>query len=222
MIDLTAEAAEKKTVALTFDDGPNPGITDEIIDILEENGIVATFFVVGQNIHGDNADRMRRAHSLGCEIANHSFTHSYMDRMTEDVIRDEIKRTTELIYETVGEYPRFFRPPYIAVSQIMHDCIELPFICGINCADWESRVSTEERTEFLENKCPDGAIILMHDFQGNQKTVDAVRAAVPVMLGKGYEFVTVTGLFERKGVTPGYGNGIIYSFASETGDITPA
>ncbi len=219
---MTAETADKKTVALTFDDGPNPGITDEIIDILEENGIVASFFVVGQNINEENAKRIRRAYSLGCEINNHSFTHSYMDKLTEDVIGDEIKRTTQLIYETVGEYPRFFRPPYIAVNQTMFDCIELPFICGIHCSDWENRVSAEERTVFLENKCPDGAIILLHDFPGNQKTADAVRAAVPVMLGKGYEFVTVTELFRRKGVTPGYGNGIIYSFASETGDMIKA
>lgn len=214
------ELAGKKVIALTFDDGPNTGVTNEIIDILEENGIVASFFVIGQNITPETAKAMQRAHALGCEINSHSYTHSYMNEMTADAIKDEMKKTSDLIYEYVGEYPKFFRPPYIAVNQTMYDSIDLPFIAGLGCNDWEDTVSVERRVKFLTEKCPEGSIILLHDQATNEKTVQAVREAVPMMLSAGFEFVTTSELFIAKGITP-VSNGVVYSYASASG-WTPA
>jgi peptidoglycan/xylan/chitin deacetylase (PgdA/CDA1 family) len=209
------ELAGKKVIALTFDDGPNTGATQDILDIIEEYGIKASFFVIGQNITPDTAVSMQRAYSLGCEIDSHSFTHSDMTKFTAEQIKDEMSRTAGLIYEYVGEYPHFFRPPYIAYNDTMYENIDLPFICGLGCDDWEDSVSAEKRAEFLKNKCPDGCIVLLHDQPKNTKTVEAVREAVPVLLEKGYEFVTVSELFIAKGVTPA--SGVIYSFATEKG-----
>lgn len=211
------ELAGKKVIALTFDDGPNIGVTNELLDIAEEYGIKFSFFVIGQNITPESAKAMQRAHSLGCEINSHSFTHSYMDQMTAEEIKDEMDKTAALIYEYTGEYPKFFRPPYIAVNSTMYDTIDLPFIAGIGCNDWEDRVSVEKRVRFLTEKCPEGCIILMHDQETNQKTVEAVRQAVPMMLEQGFEFVTTEELFIAKGITPAADKEIIYSYATENG-----
>ena len=210
------ELAGKKVIAFTFDDGPNTAVTNEIIDIAEEYGIKFSFFVIGQNITSETGKVMQRAHSLGCEINSHSFTHSYMDKMPADKIKDEMQKTSDLIYEYVGEYPKFFRPPYIAVNDTMYENIDLPFICGLGCNDWEDKVSAEDRYKFLTEKCPDGCIVLLHDQPNNTKTAEAVRKAVPKLIEDGYEFVTVSELFVAKGVTP-TSNGVLYSYASDKG-----
>ena len=76
-------------IALTFDDGPNTVITPRVLDILEENGAVGTFFLIAQNINPESAEMVRRAVSLGCDIENHSVTHSFMDEMTPEAIRED-------------------------------------------------------------------------------------------------------------------------------------
>lgn len=210
------ELAGKKVIALTFDDGPNTGVTNEVLDVIEEYGIKASFFVIGQNIDDESAKVMQRAHSLGCEIDSHSFTHSYMNEMSAEDITDEMERTAQLIYDNVGEYPKFFRPPYIAVNETMFDCIDLPFISGLGCNDWDDSVSIEKRVRFLTEKCPEDCIILLHDAKDNEKTAVAVRQAIPIMLENGFEFVTVSELFAAKGIVP-TSDGIVYSYATETG-----
>lgn len=212
----TAEdLAGKKVIAFTFDDGPNTKATAELLDIAEEYGVKFSFFVIGQNISEESAAVMKRAHDMGCEINSHSFTHSYMDKMSAEDIKDEMQRTSDLIFEHTGELPHFFRPPYIAVNRTMYDSIDLPFICGIGCDDWNDSVSEDKRYRFLTEKCPDGCIVLLHDQTDNQKTVSAVRRAVPELMKDGFEFVTVTELFNAKGVTPE--NGVLYSYATATG-----
>lgn len=211
------ELAGKKVIALTFDDGPNTGVTNEILDVVEEYGIKASFFVIGQNINDETATAMQRAHSLGCEINSHSFTHSDMTKLSADEINDEMDRTAELIYNYVGEYPKFFRPPYISVSPELYAAIDLPFISGIGCNDWEDKVSVEKRVKFLTEKCTEGEIVLLHDQATNEKTAEAVRQAVPKMLEDGFEFVTLSELFIAKGITPAADREIIYSYATESG-----
>ncbi len=211
------ELAGKKVIALTFDDGPNTGVTNEILDVVEEYGIKASFFVIGQNINDETATAMQRAHSLGCEINSHSFTHSDMTKLSADEIKDEMDRTAELIYNYVGEHPKFFRPPYISVSPELYAAIDLPFISGIGCNDWEDKVSVEKRVKFLTEKCTEGEIVLLHDQPTNEKTAEAVRQAVPKMLEDGFEFVTLSELFIAKGITPAADREIIYSYATESG-----
>lgn len=211
------ELAGKKVIALTFDDGPNTGVTNEILDIAEEYGIKFSFFVVGQEIDEESEAVMRRAHALGCEINSHSWTHSDMTKMTSEQIKSEMDRTAAAIYDAVSEYPKFFRPPYIAINSTLYEAIDLPFISGIGCNDWEDDVSVEKRVKFLTEKCPDGVIVLLHDQPTNEKTAEAVRQAVPVLLEQGFEFVTCSELFAAKGVTPSADREVIYSYATESG-----
>ncbi len=111
----------KKLAALTFDDGPALGITDKVLDVLDENGVTASFFLIGNNITDTTAPLVKRAHDMGCSIENHSRTHSAMTTLTEQEILDEISYTSDVIERITGDKPQFFRPPYINYNKKMHD-----------------------------------------------------------------------------------------------------
>ena len=191
-----------KAVALTFDDGPNTTTTSDVLDVLEKHGIIASFFLVGQNINGESEKTVKRAYDLGCEINNHSRTHGYMNRMTAEEIKAEYEFTDRKIFGITGEHTRFFRPPYIAVGDVMWDSISVPFIAGLGCDDWDDNVSVETRISVITEGVKDGTIILMHDFENNTKTVEAIDRIIPALKEQGYVFTTVGGLFEAKGITP--------------------
>ncbi len=189
---------ERKALALTFDDGPDEGITPQILDILEKYRVPATFFLNGKNINPRTVPLIERALDLGCEIENHSYSHHYMDKLEAEEIRDEIKRNEEKIYGITKEHTVFFRPPYLAVNKKMYDNIDMVFIGGLDCKDWEEEVSAEERSEkTIENAC-DGAVILLHDFENNTKTAEAFKTIVPGILDKGFECLTLRELFKYK------------------------
>lgn len=192
----------KKLVALTFDDGPNLTTTMEILDLIEQYGITASFYVVGNNINSETEKAMQRAVKLGCEIENHSRTHSAMTEFTAEQMLEEIGYTSDKIEAAVGRRPKFFRPPYIAFNQLMYDTIDLTFICGNGAEDYLDEVTAEMRFERIMKQVCDGMVILLHDSEGNFRTVEAVKMLIPKLLEEGYEFVTTTQLFEGKGVTP--------------------
>lgn len=191
----------KPLVALTFDDGPNCTTTNEVLDVLEEYNVRAFFFLIGNNIDILTEDVMKRAHEMGCELGNHSMTHSDMTAMTPEEIQEELTFVSDKIEEITGSRPSFFRPPYIAVNNTMYETIDMTFICGVGCNDWDPNVTVQERIDNTLNQVEDGTIILLHDSQGNSQTVEALRTIIPTLLEEGYQFVTVTELFEAKGVT---------------------
>lgn len=190
----------KPTIAITFDDGPNATTTMEVLDILEKYQVRASFFLIGTNINDESAKSVKRAFDLGCDIENHSKTHSYMDKMTADEIKDEVAYVNDKVKEITGTTPKFFRPPYIAVNNTMYDNIEMTFISGYGCNDWDDKVTAEYRAKYLEKKAADGVIFLLHDAEGNSKTVEALDKAIPILLEKGFQFATISELFELKGV----------------------
>ena len=203
-------------IALTFDDGPNTVITPLVLDILKENGAVGTFFLIAQNITPESAEMVRRAVAQGCDIENHSLTHGFMDKMTAEEIRAEVKACTEQIVAITGREPQFFRPPFIAVNQTMYDNIDYTFICGAGCEDWVPTVSAEERAERVLANAEDGQIVLLHDMQWNVNTVEALKTIVPELKKRGYRFVTCAQLFAEAGVTPVHGR--LYSNVFQTVD----
>ena len=203
-------------IALTFDDGPNTVITPRVLDILEENGAVGTFFLIARNITPESAEMVRRAVSLGCDIENHSVTHSFMDEMTPEQSREEVKTCSEKTTAITGRAPEFFRPPFIRVSQEMYDNIELTFICGAGCEDWVPEVSAQTRIERVLTNAEDGQIVLLHDMEWNVNTVEALKTIVPELKKRGYRFVTCAQLFAEAGVTPVHGR--LYSNVYQTAD----
>lgn len=202
---LTLACAPKepaKYLALAFDDGPNLTTESKMLDLLEKHKVPATFFVIGNNINEQTAENMKRAVKQGCEIGNHSLTHSMMSLMDEQQVKDEIEATSALIEKIVGERPKFFRPPYINVKPEMYDWIDLTFICGKGCQDWEADVDKDARREGILANAEPGAIYLLHDFEGNEATVEALDEAIPVLKKQGYKFVTVGELFQKLNCTP--------------------
>lgn len=196
-------------IALSFDDGPNTVTTPQVLDILEQEGIRASFFLIADNINPESAKQALRARAMECDLENHSRTHGHMSGMTAEQIREEIRFCTERIEELTGETPKFFRPPYIDVSPVMHEVIDLTFICGAGCEDWVPEVPAEERAKRVLAQAEDGQIVLLHDSAGNSATVEALRTIIPELKRRGFEFVTVPELFEKAGVTPA--RGIVYT-----------
>ncbi|MBO6064171.1 MAG: polysaccharide deacetylase family protein [Bacteroidales bacterium] len=191
-----------KYLALSFDDGPNLTTESKMLDVLAKHEVPATFFVIGNNINEESARNMKRALELGCEIGNHALTHSMMSQMDEEQVKAEIEATSVMIEQITGQRPKFFRPPYINVKPEMYDWIDLTFICGKGCEDWVATVGKEARREGIIANAEPGAIYLLHDFDGNEATVEALDEAIPVLKEQGYVFVTVAQLFEKLQCAP--------------------
>ena len=201
----------KPMVALTFDDGPNTSTTTQVLDKLELYGVPASFFLIGNNISTESAKVVKRAYDMGCEIDNHSKTHGYMNQMTPEEIIAEVQFVSDKVEEITGEPTKFFRPPYIATNADMYANIDMPFIAGIGCNDWDPMVTVDQRVEKTLSQVQDGTIILLHDANGNFQTVEALDTIIPTLLEQGYQFVTVSELFEAKGISIDPDDGTIYT-----------
>lgn len=202
---------DEKLIALSFDDGPNLVTTPQVLDVLAENGISASFFVEGQYINDTTAAMMLRAVDLGCDIENHSWSHQPMSTLSDEEINTEIYNTSALVEKYTGRAPRFFRPPYIDHNKLMHSLIVLTFICGQGCDDWVPEVTAQQRADSVIAHAADGQIVLLHDFEGNTNTVEALKTIIPELKARGFRFVTVPELFEAKGVALEPNNGKIYT-----------
>lgn len=211
LVSCNSNQSSEKFVALSFDDGPDNDTTPKVLDIIEEFKVPASFFVIGQNIDDSTAVHMKRAVALGCEIQNHSYSHSFMTKLSMEDVADEIKRTDDLVEKYISRRPTLFRPPYIDHNESMHKAVSHVFISGIDCRDWEAERSAQARFEDLMAKIKDGDIILLHDFPGNTNTVEALRLIIPELKKRGYTIVTVSELFKKKGISPEAHSGQTYA-----------
>ncbi len=202
----------KKYIAFTFDDGPSPR-TMELLDFLEENGMKATFFVVGNRLDGTAARysaEVKRAVSIGCEIGIHAYTHEYYWHSCSDsVYNDELNKTRDLIYENAGYYPIIMRPPGGSISEERADKSEYNIIIwNVDSEDWKNSSRSDDATikqniETIVNNimdnAKDGSIVLMHDLYTN--SVEAFKIASLRLKEQGYEFVTVAEIADLDGDT---------------------
>ena len=212
---------KRKILALTFDDGPSPDTTADVLDILAEYRIPATFFLVGQNITPDTEPLLRKAVSLGCELGNHSFSHPDMTALSPYEMSVEIDETSKRIERITGKPTRFFRPPYIAVNEDMIRQIPLTFIGGYGINDYDQNLSVEARVSGITDLAADGRILVMHDSEGNSRTAEALRRIIPLLLVQEYSFVTIPKLFEEKGIHPRPKDRMVYSFAEQLTMFAP-
>ncbi len=193
-----------KLCALTFDDGPSEDMTPLVLDKLEKHGVVATFFMVGQNINDDTKPVIDRIVKMNCEIGNHSWGWGSMNQMDEDEIAESVKKTSAAIKKYSGKEPAFFRPPNLATDDVMYDTIKLPFAEGVLGMDWAGcDTDAAARANNVLAGMRDGAIILLHDVQPEpHPTPEALDILIPELKKQGYEFVTLSELFRRKGIDP--------------------
>jgi peptidoglycan/xylan/chitin deacetylase (PgdA/CDA1 family) len=196
--------AQARLCALTFDDGPDPEKTALVLDRLQRHRAVATFFVVGAKLGDATAPVVERMVSMGCELGNHSWEGAIMSAMPPEEVRSSVERTAVAIEKYAGARPRFFRPPSMVVSAVMFDTIALPFADGVVGRDWDGcGTGAEQRAANVLQGMRDGAIILLHDVQPDpHPTPEALDILLPELRKQGYELVTLSELFRRKGIEP--------------------
>ena len=196
-----------KLIALTFDDGPNYN-TGKVLDVLAKYNVKATFFVLGSKAK-DNKKILRREYDSGMEIGNHTFNHLLLTKYKENVIKDEIDKTSSVIFEVTGRYPKLLRPSYGVYNNIVKKIGNMPIIIwDIDTLDWKYHNSKRIASRVI-NKVKDGDIILMHDIYS--ATANSLNIIIPELQNRGYTFVTIPELFYYKEIT--LEKGMVYGYA---------
>lgn len=179
---------ERKKIALTFDDGPHPYYTEQLLDGLKERGVVVTFFVTGEHavLHPDIIKRMKEEGHL---IGNHTYSHMQLQSNNENEFREELVATSEVIEEIIGEEVVYVRPPYGTWDKSIEEELNMiPVLWTIDPLDWCSDNADCIANKVLE-KAEENDIILMHDYYAS--SVTAALEIVDEMMEEGYTFVTV-------------------------------
>jgi peptidoglycan/xylan/chitin deacetylase (PgdA/CDA1 family) len=193
-------------LALTFDDGPNPETTPQVISELEQAQIHATFFLVGSRIAG-NEDLLRRMYADGDQIGNHSWTHPDMATLSADQVQQQIQLTQAAIVNAGVPPPTVFRPPYGDVNQTMENTVHLSILMwNEDPKDWAAS-TPQQVTQAVEASAQPGGIIDMHDIY--HVTADALPQILTNLTARGYHFVTVNQLLK---LTPS-SRGLYYGYA---------
>ena len=178
---------EPPSIALTFDDGPNVRYTPMLLDGLKKRNIRASFFLIGENIEG-NEDILLQMRKDGHLIGNHTWDHVQLDKIPAEKARLEIEKTNNRIYEASGIYPSYVRPPFGAWIKDMELSVTmLPVFWDVDTLDWQSK-NIDSILSIAQKQVHDGSIILMHD--GYQTSVDAALKIADLFTEKGYVFVT--------------------------------
>ena len=178
-------------VALSFDDGPHPVYTKSLLDGLRERGVKATFFVVGENIPG-NEDLIRQMEEDGHLIGNHTYDHADISKMSDEENCRELRKTSELVKQITGHQTAYVRPPFGNWKESMDCRISMIAVkWTIDTLDWKSK-NVEEIIRKVMQQVSDHDIILMHDYYAT--SVEAALQIVDRLKAEGYEFVTVEDL----------------------------
>ncbi|ACT03992.1 polysaccharide deacetylase family protein [Paenibacillus sp. JDR-2] len=187
-----------KAVAFTFDDGPNPVYTPELLEIFAEAGGKATFYMIGEQIAA-HPEVARLVHERGHEIGNHSYTHPNMTELSDEEFESELMRTEELIKQVTGARAATMRLPYLAGDERVHAMLErdgYPSIGALNmdAKDWDMP-GVDHILETTRKEVRNGSILIFHDgFGDRSQSVEAVRVLTKELTASGYRLVTVNEL----------------------------
>jgi polysaccharide deacetylase family sporulation protein PdaB len=198
---------DKKVIALTFDDGPNPVYTPQILSLLKEYHAKATFFVVGAYVqkYPEIAQQVVR---MGHEIANHTYSHPNMRKLSSEKIKAEIEQTKNAVFLTTGALPRLFRPPggYYG-EKVVRAAREggnlvVMWSWHQDTRDWRNP-GVRKIVEMVLANARNGDIVLFHDNGGNRsQTVMALKEILPELERRGYRLITVTELINLRNKVP--------------------
>lgn len=189
----------QKVVALTFDDGPYPPYTDQILDILKENQVQATFFLIGRNAE-KHPDLVRRISMEGHQIGNHTYNHIDLLKADHDTVAREVNRTNRIIADITGEAPHAVRPPHGFRDPVV---LEVMAERGLKVVEWSvmskdwTNPGVDTIVQRTLEKVQNGSVILLHDGDGvaqsasRAQTVEATRRIIRKLRAQGYKFVTV-------------------------------
>ncbi|OPX42569.1 peptidoglycan-N-acetylmuramic acid deacetylase PdaC [Ruminiclostridium hungatei] len=189
---------DRPMVALTFDDGPHPKYTLEILDALKSNNARATFFVLGSR-----AERYKevigRIGENGNEIGNHTYDHRELTKLSGGGITGELSRTTGILEHITGVKPVLTRPTYGSVNEKVRKYAGSPLVLwSIDTLDWKTR-DTEKIVHEAMSNVKDGDIILMHDIY--KTTAEAAGKIIEKLKARGFDIVTVSDLYKARGIS---------------------
>ncbi|MDX3358956.1 polysaccharide deacetylase family protein [Streptomyces sp. ME02-6978.2a] len=182
-------AGHGRTMVLTFDDGPHPRYTPQILDTLREYDVRATFFVCGE-MAVEYKDLLARMADEGHLVGNHTWSHPLLTRMSRAGIRSEMTRTSKVIRNAYGERPLWFRAPYgawnRATFRLGSDMGMEPLAWTVDTRDWTTP-GTDVIVDRVEEGAAAGVVVLSHDAGGNRsQSVRALRRYLPRLLDSGY------------------------------------
>ena len=192
-VALVAVEERKPMVSLTFDDGPSR-YTDRILDLLEEHGGQATFFVLGYRVE-NHRDTVQRAWELGNEIASHSWSHARLAQLSPEAIIQDLQSTSDAIRSVTGYSPPIMRPPFGQTSEVVRNATEELGYAIVNwnldTLDWRYR-DADKIYNTIMNEVEDGSFTVLHDI--HTTTAAAMEKVIPSLISKGYQLVTVSEL----------------------------
>ncbi len=186
-------------IALTFDDGPNPYYTPQVLAVLQQYGVKATFFDIGYLV-ANYPNIVRQEYNQGNVVANHSWSHPVLTKLSTQGIQSQLTSTTNIIQATIGVRPTFFRPPYGAVNHtVLEQARTLQYTTVMwdgSAEDWSIpgvNAIVSKTLYYARN----GAILLLHDGGGNRaQTVAALPIIITALKSRGFKFVTIQQLVD--------------------------
>ncbi len=194
-ISYSAVHVDGPYIAMTFDDGPSAKLTPELLDILAQHHIHATFFVIGKNA-AEHPEILQRAVREGHEIGNHSWSHPAFAKMSDAAVRRELQKTDDTIKAAIGGRPVLMRPPYGSITARQKRWINEEFgyriiLWDVDPLDWKRPGSEVVRSRIVKETRP-GSIVLSHDIHPG--TIKAMPETFDQLQAKGFKFVTVSEL----------------------------
>jgi peptidoglycan/xylan/chitin deacetylase (PgdA/CDA1 family) len=220
--DAAVDCAKDKCVAFTFDDGPTP-FTDRLLDVLNDVGAKATFFMIGNKVAA-NPDGAKRVAEAGMEIGNHTWEHPNMTTIPGQYVPEQLSRGQEAITAATGQRPKLWRPAggltNDAVNQQAATAGLAAVLWDVIPFDWINDSNTAATRYMLMSQIKPGSVVLLHDSYSS--TVDLVRQFIPVLQANGYHMVTVSQLLGERAPGSVYGGRDNGPPANVLKDIAPA
>lgn len=199
---------KEKVIALTFDDGPDEAETPRLLDLLKQYDVRATFFIVGKRAAA-YPDIVKREVKEGHEIANHTYNHRYFNgKMTMSSFSSELAKAHDEILKATGTETHYFRPPGGYYNERMvelakkQDYLIIMWSWDQDTQDWR-RPGVQKIVNKVLNNASGGEIVLFHDYvMGETQTIAALKQILPELKQRGFTFVTVSELINRRSILP--------------------
>lgn len=194
-------STDQKVIALTFDDGPHPKTTYEILKVLKEKDVKATFFALGENVK-QHPEILAKAKAEGHEIASHSYTHRHLKKLNKAECGEEMDNAESIIGKIAGR-PTLFRPPGGLYNEdVLKEAEKRNYtivLWSIDTLDWQ-RPGVGSVVKKVMDQAKSGSIVLMHDGLYPMPTPRALEIIIDRLRAKNYSFVTVGELLKYEEV----------------------
>lgn len=195
------EDKNDKVVALTFDDGPNSTSFYKVYEILKNENIKASFFLIGKYIE-EQEKYVKTMYENGYEILNHSYNHVRLDKLAEEELKNELLQTEEKIEKITGKQIKIYRAPFgIFDKKQVDTALELkmiPVMWNVDARDWDSKLTVEEIVNNLKKDIAPNSIIVMHTQKDNYKSFEVLKVIIPYLKKEGYKFETVSEIIKNQ------------------------